>query len=76
MTQECTFLITSTLVLMLGMVFSSRGFSPGTPGYQAFTMVTGVLVISSCLVFLLLLLFEVARSSKVRPCSVVCVCHF
>lgn len=62
----CTFLITSTLILMLGMVFSSRGLQPGTPAYQAFTAVTAVLVVSSCFAFLLLLVFEVARSPKVR----------
>ncbi len=55
---------------MLGMVFASRGFLPGTSSYTLMTFLTGLLIVASCAVFLVLLAFEAARSTKVcETCS-------
>jgi hypothetical protein len=64
--QENAFLVTSTVILVLGMVFSSRGFAPGSSGYQVLTMLTALLVVGSCAIFLGLLTFEISRSAKAR----------
>lgn len=70
--QESAFLITSTMILMLGMVFSSRGFNPGSTGYTVLTLVTALLLTGSCIAFIILMCFEITRSAKV---STACDCN-
>lgn len=61
---ESAFLIISALVLMAGMVFESRGFAPGTPGYVILTALTATLIIASSATFVVLLVFEGYRSVR------------
>jgi hypothetical protein len=69
--QESAFLLASVAILMLGMVFASDGFTPGTVGYLLLNIVAAVIIVGSTGVFLLLLVFEVFRSVKVgvRRCD-------
>lgn len=62
--QESAFLVTSVLVLELGMVFSSRGFPPGTVGYVLLNIITAAIILGSAASFIILLAFEVYRSIK------------
>jgi hypothetical protein len=64
--QESAFLLSSIAMLLAGMVFTSRGFAPGSTGYLLLTIVAATLIILSVGVFLALLCFEVYRSIKVR----------
>jgi hypothetical protein len=48
----------------LGMVFTSKGFGPGSTGYNLSVAVTASAIIVSTFVFLALLVFEVYRSVK------------
>jgi ABC-type polysaccharide/polyol phosphate export permease len=57
--QESTFLVASIVVLMLGMVFASKGFLPGSVGYVLLNVVAAVVIVGSCGLFLVLLGFEV-----------------
>ncbi len=59
MTQESAFLITSILVLVLGMVFASKGFRPGSVGYILLNIVAAVVIVGSTGAFAILLGFEV-----------------
>ncbi len=63
--QERAYLVTSITVLLLGMMFTSRGFPPGTIGYNILSVVTAVLIVASVTVFVVLLCFEVYRSIRV-----------
>jgi hypothetical protein len=67
--------VASNLVLMLGMVFASKGFLPGSRAYSLLTIVTGLLLVVSCLAFFVLLSFEAVRSTKVRA-SILWMLHF
>ncbi len=51
--------MTGVVVLICGMVFTSRGFPPGTVGYQLMNVVAAVSVLLSTAVFVALLVFEV-----------------
>ena len=64
--QESTFLVASITVLVLGMVFASKGFQPGTLGYILMNVVAAVVIGGSCGLFLLLLGFEVRWDWPVR----------
>jgi uncharacterized membrane protein (UPF0136 family) len=64
--QESAFLLSSIAMLLAGMIFTSRGFAPGSTGYLLLTIVAAGLIILSVGVFLALLCFEVYRSIKVR----------
>ena len=48
------------------MVFTSRGFAPGSVGYLLLTIVAASIIVVSTTVFGFLLCFEVYRSIKVR----------
>jgi hypothetical protein len=58
----------SVLVLMLGMVFASKGFGRNSVGYILLNIVTAVVLIGSTATFLLLLVFEV-RLKYSRQCA-------
>lgn len=58
-------MLTSIAVLLLGMVFTSRGFPPGTLGFVVMNIVTATVIVASVLAFAVLLCFEVYRSIKV-----------
>ncbi len=70
--------MSGVVVLILGMVFTSRGFPQGTFGYKAFTTLAALFIVCSTLVFASLLVFEVRvgrRSARVPymcNCCVVC----
>ena len=57
----------SIIVLMRGMVFASKGLLPGTVGYLLLNVVTAVVIVGSCGLFLLLLGFEVGTRSPGVP---------
>ena len=61
---ESAFLIAASMILMLGMVFTSNGFTPGSVGYLFLTSVTFLFIVGSTTVFATLLSFEVYRSFK------------
>ena len=61
---ETAFLIASIVILILGMVFTSQGFTPGSTGYNILTAVAVVIIVTSTSVFVSLLTFEVYRSLK------------
>lgn len=44
---------------MLGMVFTSHGFAPGSVGYEVLNTVAALAIVGSTLTFLVLLVFEV-----------------
>ncbi len=46
-------------MLILGMVFTSRGFREGSIGFALFTAVAAVFILGSSVVFACLLAFEV-----------------
>jgi hypothetical protein len=50
-------LLTSIAVLLLGMVFTSRGFPPGTLGFVVMNVVTAAVIVASVLAFAVLLCF-------------------
>jgi hypothetical protein len=52
------------LILMSGMVFISRGFPPGSPGYDTLTAFVATVVITSTAAFVAFVAFEVFRSIK------------
>lgn len=54
-----SFLISGVIILVLGMVFTSRGFTPGTLPYQLFTAVAALFIFGTSFVFAGLLVFEV-----------------
>jgi hypothetical protein len=58
---ESSYLVTSVGILVLGMVFTSRGFPPGSFGFNALSVVATAWILGSTLVFVLLLVFEVRR---------------
>ena len=64
--QESAFLVCSVIILTAGMIFTSKGFGPGSTGYNLSVAVTatGSAIIVSTSVFLALLVFEVYRSVK------------
>jgi hypothetical protein len=64
--QESAFLLSSMAVLMLGMVFASHGLHPGSVGYVLMNIVAAVIIVGSTGTFVVLLVFEVYRSVKVR----------
>lgn len=70
--QESAFLLASVAVLVLGMVFASKGFAPGSVGYIVLIVVTAALIVCSAGAFIVLLVFEVFRSIKVRHCQLNC----
>lgn len=47
---------------MAGLVFVSRGFDPGSPGYVAMTVLVAAVVLLSVTVFVSFVVFEVYRS--------------
>lgn len=59
-------------MLLVGLVFTSRGFVPGSVGYVLLTIVAAALIIVSVGVFAALLCFEVYRSVKVRGIAFCC----
>jgi hypothetical protein len=61
---ETSFLLTSVCILVLGMMFSSRGFPPGSTGISILTALTIVLILASFASFSTLLVFEVYRSFR------------
>lgn len=62
--MESAFLISGSFILILGMVFTSKGFHEGTLSYNLLTSITALIIIGSTLSFSFLLLFEVYRSIK------------
>jgi hypothetical protein len=64
--QESAFLLTSVAVLLAGMVFTSRGFRPGSMGHTLLTVVAALVIVAAVASFVVLLCFEVYRSIKVR----------
>ena len=48
------------------MVFTSRGFGPGSAGFLLMNAITVTVILLSVLAFIVLLVFEVYRSVKVR----------
>jgi hypothetical protein len=54
-----SFLISGVFILILGMVFTSNGFQPGTFSYNAFTTLAAMFIVGSTVVFASLLVFEV-----------------
>ncbi len=73
--QESSFLVTSVVVLMTGMLFTSKGFSSDSVGYLLMNVVSAVGIVGVTLVFLCLLTFEVYRSIKVGAVSLTHCCH-
>jgi hypothetical protein len=61
---ESCFLVSATLVLMAGMVFSADGFTRGSTGYTLLTVLVMVVLIGTTASFSALLLFEIYRSVK------------
>jgi hypothetical protein len=61
---ESSFLLSSFLILVLGMVFSSRGFADGSAALRILTTVTIVLIVTAVVSFLTLLAFELYRSFR------------
>lgn len=61
---ESAFLLSSSMVLVLGMVFASQGFPQGSMSYNALVVLTAALVVGSAGAFIVLLVFEVFRSVK------------
>ena len=61
---ETAFLVASVTILILGMVFTSQGFTPGSTGYNLLTAAAVVIIVASTGAFLSLLTFEVFRSLK------------
>jgi hypothetical protein len=57
--QESAFLLTSVLVLALGMVFASKGLRPNSVGYAILNLVAAVVIVCSTATFTVLLVFEV-----------------
>jgi hypothetical protein len=51
---------------MTGMLFTSKGFSSGSPGYILVNIVSALGILGATGTFLCLLTFEVYRSVKVR----------
>jgi hypothetical protein len=74
--QESAYLVTSVVVLLLGMVFSSKGFPPGTTGYVILNIITAMAIVGSVGVLLFLLCFEVYRSIKVSFLNLMFVLPF
>jgi hypothetical protein len=63
---ETTSLLVLIAVLLLGIVFTSKGFAPRSVGYHSFTSLTilPVIILSSAVAFVVLLVIEVYRSFK------------
>ncbi len=61
---ESAFLVSGIVILILGMVFSSDGFTPGSFGYDTLAAITSIIILTSSASFGLLLTFEVYRSLK------------
>jgi hypothetical protein len=59
---ESGFLISSSCVLLSGMVFSSRGFPPGSVGYQFLVVICITIIFVATATFTGLLGFEMYRS--------------
>jgi hypothetical protein len=59
---EGCFLVTSTLILTAGMVFSSDGFHPGSVGYNLLSAVVAATIVGATAWFVLLLGCEIGRS--------------
>ncbi len=59
---ESSFLVSGVIILILGMVFTSKGFAAGSFGYNAFTSVAALFIVGSSSVFAALLVFEVRRT--------------
>jgi hypothetical protein len=62
---ETTFLVIAITILLIGMVFFSRGFVPGSIGYMLLTAIAASIISLSTSAFVILLAFEVYRSLKV-----------
>ncbi len=60
-------------ILVMGMVFTSASFPPGTVGYMLLTVVSAVVILGSTGAFAVLLVFEVYRSVKVRSVPSLCL---
>jgi hypothetical protein len=73
--QESAFLLASIAVLLLGMVFTSRGFPVGSFGYAVINALTLTTIVVSVITFAVLLTFEVYRSVKVRAECPVSLCE-
>jgi hypothetical protein len=50
--QESTFLVTSMVMLLVGMVVTSRSFPPGSTGHTLFTVVASVVLVAAVAVFM------------------------
>jgi hypothetical protein len=61
---ESCFLVSASLVLMAGMVFSADGFTRGSTGYNLLTVLVAGVIIVATSSFAALLAFEVYRSVK------------
>jgi hypothetical protein len=61
---ENAFLVCSILILLSGMVFTSRGFAPESVGFVILTAVVAVVVIMSTVTFMTMVGVEVFRSFK------------
>jgi hypothetical protein len=61
---ESCFLVSASLLLMAGMVFSADGFAPGSTGYTILTALVTTVIVGSTVAFTSMLVFEVYRSVK------------
>lgn len=63
-TLETVFLITSTLILIGGMMFQSTTMQPGSPGYIALTAGLVIMICTSGFTFVALLAHEAVRAFR------------
>ncbi len=61
---ENCFLVSATLILMVGMVFSADGFTRGSSAYTLLTVFVVIVLVGATASFSVLLLFEIYRSVK------------
>ncbi len=61
---ESTYLVSSMMILLSGMVFRARGFHVGTAGYQLLTAAVVLIVIVATVMFVLLLAIELYKSFR------------
>ncbi len=67
LSPQSAFLVSSVVILMTGLVFMSRGFSPGSVGYNGMTTLVAALVVVSVVAFVAFVGFEVYRSIAYVP---------
>ena len=61
---ESAFLVSAVLIMMLGMVFSSKGIDPSSGLYALLAGITATIIVVAISSFVCLMVFEVFRSLK------------